>query len=382
MVVTLKGDQLLIQPQGAPQAFALLPTSETAFTIAEAPGVTFAFAGRGGMIERLTVTQGNGPAQSYPRVTDAAPPPPARLRRTSPAHPPPPAPLRRTTPHPQRQPSAPPAAARTAPQPWPGFRGNNASGNGDGQGAVTEWNVEDGKNVRWKTPIPGFTTASPIVWGDKVFAVTAISSKGDKTFRTGLYGDVAPVEDLSEHTWKIYCLDKATGKILWENVAHVGVPKVKRHTKSTQANSTPVTDGTRVVALFGSIGMLAAWDMNGKPLWKTDVGVLDSGWFFDPTYQWGHSSSPIIHAGKVIVQADVSEEFVHRRLRREDRQAAVEDGPRGDLVVGHADGLRREADRHQRTDRPRLRSRDRQAAMEARAELRSHGRHAGRRRRT
>ena len=59
--------------------------------------------------------------------------------------------------------------------------------------------------MRWKTPIPGFTTASPIVWGNKVFAVTAISSKGDKTFRTGLYGDVKPVEDLSEHTWKIYC---------------------------------------------------------------------------------------------------------------------------------------------------------------------------------
>src|SRR5688500_4182694 len=51
--------------------------------------------------------------------------------------------------------------------------------------------------------------------------------------------------------------------------------------------------------------MLAAWDMNGKPLWKTDVGVRDSGWFFDPTYQWGHSSSPIIHKDKVIVQADV-----------------------------------------------------------------------------
>ena len=99
------------------------------------------------------------------------------------------------------------------------------------------------------------------------------------------------------------------------------MPKVKRHTKASQANSTPVTDGTRVVALFGSIGMLAAWDMNGKPLWKTDVGVLDSGWFFDPTYQWGHSSSPIIYKGTVIVQADVHKELVHRRLRPEDRQA-------------------------------------------------------------
>ena len=122
--------------------------------------------------------------------------------------------------------------------------------------------------MRWKTPIPGIANASPIVWGNRVFVVTAISSAGDKTFRTGLYGDVAPVNDLSEHTWKIYCLDKASGKILWEQTAFTGVPKVKRHTKASQANSTPVTDGTRVVALFGSIGMLAAWDMNGKPLWN------------------------------------------------------------------------------------------------------------------
>ena len=82
MVVTLKGDQLMIQPQGAPQPFVLIPSSETAFTIAEAQGVTFGFVGRGGMIERLTVTQGNAPAQSYPRVTEAAPSAPS-----APAHP-------------------------------------------------------------------------------------------------------------------------------------------------------------------------------------------------------------------------------------------------------------------------------------------------------
>ena len=114
-----------------------------------------------------------------------------------------------------------------------------------------------------------------------------------------------PVDDLSEHTWKIYCLDKASGKVLWEQTAFKGMPKVKRHTKASQANSTPVTDGTRVVALFGSIGRLVAWDMNGKELWNVDVGVLDSGWFFDPTYQWGFSSSPVIYKDKVIVQADI-----------------------------------------------------------------------------
>jgi outer membrane protein assembly factor BamB len=198
-----------------------------------------------------------------------------------------------------------PAVARTAPRPWPAFRGENAGGTADGQGAVTEWDIEKGSNVRWKTPIPGFSNASPIVWGNKVFVVSAISSAGDSTFRTGLYGDVKPVDDLSEHTWKVYCLDKGSGKILWEQTAFKGLPKVKRHTKASQANSTPVTDGNRVVALFGSIGRLMAWDMNGKALWNVDVGVLDSGWFFDPTYQWGFSSSPIIHKDKVIVQADI-----------------------------------------------------------------------------
>jgi outer membrane protein assembly factor BamB len=79
---------------------------------------------------------------------------------------------------------------------------------------------------------------------------------------------------------------------------------VRRHTKATQANSTPATDGKHVVTLFGSIGLLVAYDVGGKELWRGDVGTLDSGWFFDPTYQWGHSSSPIIHRDLVIVQAD------------------------------------------------------------------------------
>jgi hypothetical protein len=288
--VALTGDQLTIATAPGQPPLTLIPTSQTEFNIGEAPNVTISFAGRGGMVERLVVNQG-GQTQNMVRVAEGASAPSSAAGA------------------PPASGSAPSSAAkdpapRTAPKPWPGFRGANADGNGDGQGAIVEWDAVTGKNVKWKTPIPGFTTASPIVWGDKVFTVTAISKEGDKTFRTGLYGDVKPVEDLSEHTFKVYGLDRKTGKILWEQVAHVGVPKVKRHTKSAQSNSTPVTDGTRVVALFGSVGVLAAWDMNGKPLWKIDIGVLDSGWFFDPTYQWGHSSSPIIYKDKVIVQAD------------------------------------------------------------------------------
>jgi len=270
----------------------LIASSQTAFRVVEIDGLSFTFGGRGGMIENVMLTQGaqNIPLQRLAAGASSAPPAGAAAAGTPPAPAAAPAPL--------------PPATRTAARPWPAFRGDNASGNGDGQGAATEWDVASGKNVRWKTPIPGIAISSPIVWGDRIFVTSAISSAKDETFRTGLYGDVQPLADVSEHTWKIYCLDKGTGKIVWEQTAFTGAPKVKRHPKSSQASSTPVTDGRHVVAIFGTVGVLAAWDMSGKLLWKKDVGVLDSGWFFDPDFQWGHSSSPIVFGKTVIVQAD------------------------------------------------------------------------------
>jgi outer membrane protein assembly factor BamB len=289
--VAFNGDQLMMTPPGG-GVLTLIAASPTSFRVAEREGLTINFEGRGGMIERLVAVIGNTP-QVWTRVAAAPAGAPAAPPAAAPA------PAAPATAAADLKP-----AARTAARNWPGFRGENAGGNGDGQGAVVEWDVDTQQNIRWKTKIPGIANASPVVWGNRVFVVTAVSSAGDKTFRTGLYGDVAPVKDLSEHSWKIYCLEKTTGRILWEREAYKGLPKVKRHTKASQANSTPVTDGKRVVAIFGSIGMLAAWDMDGKPLWNTDVGVLDSGWFFDPDTQWGHSSSPIIHGDNVIVQAD------------------------------------------------------------------------------
>jgi len=194
---------------------------------------------------------------------------------------------------------------RTAPRNWPSFRGEAGAGNGDGQGVVAEWDVATGRNIKWKTAIPGLANSSPVIWGSRVFVTTAVSKAGDKTLRTGLYGDVKPVDDVSEHEWKMYALDKSTGRIVWERTAFTSAPLARRHPKATQANSTPATDGRRVVAAFGSIGLLIAWDMNGKELWRAHLGVLDSGWFLDPSFQWGHSSSPIIHGNLVILQGDV-----------------------------------------------------------------------------
>jgi outer membrane protein assembly factor BamB len=287
LAVTVQNGALMGQVSGQP-ALRLVPTAENVFRVVEV-NATLTFNERGGLVESVALVQ--GPANLVlPRVTaDAAA---AAAPRSSP-----PVPL---------SPSVPPTIKRaTGARNWPSFRGEGAAGNGDGQRAVTEWDVATGRNIKWKTPVPGIAASSPIVWANRIFVTSAIGKAGDNTFRTGLYGDVKPVDDLSIHEWTIYSLDKATGRVLWERTASTGAPKTKRHTKSSQASSTPATDGQRVVAVFGSAGLLVAWDFDGKELWRVDLGTLDSGWFFDPAFQWGHSSSPIVYRNSVILQADM-----------------------------------------------------------------------------
>lgn len=189
-------------------------------------------------------------------------------------------------------------------RPWPGFRGPSSSGVADGQGAPTRWDVATGANVEWQVDIPGASNSSPIVWGDRLFVTTAVSGLGSETLQTGFVPGVASLEDLSEHVWYLYAVDTGTGEIVWDREVHRGIPGVMRHPKGSQASSTPATDGERVIVLFGTIGVLAAYDFDGELLWRNDIGVIDSGWFEDAAVQWGHSSSPLIYEDMVIVQAD------------------------------------------------------------------------------
>ena len=241
-----------------------------------------------------------------------------------------------------------PAAAQA--QHWPSFRGRDASGVADGHKSPTAWDAVKGVNVLWKTEVPGLAVSSPIVWGDTVFVTTAVSSDPSAPFRHGLYGDVEPSKDMTPHSWRLLAIDKRTGKVLWDREAHRGVPKTKRHPKSSQASCTPATDGKVVVALFGSEG-LYAYDMGGKLLWKRDLGRLDAGWFFDPDYEWGAASSPILYKDLVIVQADRQEDSFVAAFRLKDGEPAwrtardeipswgtptVYQGPPRDELVTHA----------------------------------------------
>ena len=187
---------------------------------------------------------------------------------------------------------------------WPQFRGIRAGGVAEGFPLAEAWDIPSGRGVRWKTAIPGLGLASPVVWGELICLSTSISGQKDAGLRVGLYGDVRPVTDDTEHEWRVYCLDKKSGAVRWQQTVLKAVPKIKRHTKASHANSTLATDGERLIAFFGSEG-LYAYDLRGKLLWKKDLGVLDAGWFSDPTAQWETGSSPILHDNVVVIQVDV-----------------------------------------------------------------------------
>ncbi len=194
-------------------------------------------------------------------------------------------------------------ACTSAAQDWPSFRGPAASGVADHQNLPAAWDVAHHTHIRWTVPIPGLAHSSPIVWHDLVFVTTAISSRPDASFKRGLYGEGDASDDVTPQQWRLLCLDRKTGEILWDRLAYEGSPKEKRHMKATYANATPATDGKVVVAFFGSQG-LYAFDMAGTPLWKRDLGKLNVGAYDLPEYEWGTASSPILYGGSVIVQCD------------------------------------------------------------------------------
>jgi len=197
-----------------------------------------------------------------------------------------------------------------APRPgidWPSFRGVNGAGVSEGFATPATWDVPAGTGLRWRTPIEGLGHSSPVIWGGQLCVTTAVSGRLDAGLRIGLYGDIASVQDDTEHTWKLVCVNKTDGRVLFNKTIHRGVPVIKRHTKSTHANTTLATDGTHLVAMFGSEG-LYAFDMRGNQIWKKDLGVLDSGFYMVPDAQWEFASSPVIHDNVVVIQADVQKD--------------------------------------------------------------------------
>jgi len=202
-----------------------------------------------------------------------------------------------------------PIAAQTN---WPSFRGVHADGLANGEVTPLTWHVEASENILWKHAIPGLGHSSPIIWGNRLFVTSAVNQRKAAPLKVGLYGDPASANDNDVQQWNVFSLNKNTGEILWQKTANEGVPKLKRHPKSTHANCTMATDGMNLIAFFGSEG-LYCYDMDGHLKWQKDFGVLRTSPMVyndkpDPEgidLEWGFASSPIIYDGRVFVQFDV-----------------------------------------------------------------------------
>ncbi len=186
---------------------------------------------------------------------------------------------------------------------WPSFRGPGATGVATGAETPVAWDLASGENVLWKTPIPGLGHSSPVVWRDRVFVTTAVSGR-EAPLKVGLYGDIAPADDDGAQSWRVMGLDMKSGEVLWQRTLREGMPRTRRHPKSSHANPTPATDGRRLVAFFGPEGLYAL-DLDGNLLWQKDLGRLSAAFYRVPAAEWGFASSPVIDEGRVFIQADV-----------------------------------------------------------------------------
>lgn len=188
---------------------------------------------------------------------------------------------------------------------WPSFRGPQASGIAANAKPPANWNGETGVNIRWRTAVPGLGHSSPVIVDDRIYLTTADNGKGDDLLRIGLYGESPDHPENDVFAFKVLCYSAKDGKLIWERTAHSGVPKVKRHVKSSHANATISADGKHLLAFFGSEG-LYCYTKDGELLWKKDFGILDAGAFNAPEIQWGFGNSPLIYQDKAIILADVN----------------------------------------------------------------------------
>lgn len=200
--------------------------------------------------------------------------------------------------------AAKPAAPALTASDWPQFRGASAQGIAEGHALADGFDVDSGSNIAWRIEVPGLAHSSPIVVGERIFVTTAIRKEDDAELKVGLYGDIDSVADEGPQVFALSCFDKRDGSPLWSRVGFDGVPRFKRHPKSSYAASTPVTDGTHVVAMFGSEGVIC-YDLDGEELWRVDPGPLDASFYMVKTAQWGFASSPVIHGDRLILQCDV-----------------------------------------------------------------------------
>ncbi len=183
---------------------------------------------------------------------------------------------------------------------WCQFRGSAENGVAADAKLPIEWGPKN--QIAWKVNLPGDGWSQPVVWGDKIFVTAAETEnqpKPNPKYTTANIGEKAPLD--VDYRWKVLCLNAATGEKLWVQRAHSGPPAVPSHVNNTYASETPVTDGERVIAYFGMVGVYC-YDFAGHQLWTRDLGTHPM------LNDWGTGGSPILFGDKVFIQCDNEEE--------------------------------------------------------------------------
>ena len=179
---------------------------------------------------------------------------------------------------------------------WPQWRGPLATGVAPVGNPPTEWS--ETKNIRWKTPLPGKGHSTPVIWGNRIFVTTAIPYGPELPPRfSGAPGAHDNSAITRRHEYAVIAIDRRTGKILWKQSVRKQLPHEGGHNTASLASHSPVTDGKRVYASFGSQG-IHALSLEGKPLWKADLGKMQT------KHGHGEGSSPTLYENTLVVNWD------------------------------------------------------------------------------
>lgn len=200
---------------------------------------------------------------------------------------------------------------------WHQWRGPSADGSSPTANPPTRW--DESTNVRWKVPIPGASSSTPIVWNGRIYLTTAIpterkgkpvsragsappvgsrgeSGRGGRGSRGGFGGGtMIPPENLFQFV--VLCLDLKSGQLLWQKVATEQQPHEGHHPTHGFASASATTNGRLLLVSFGSRGIFC-FDLDGNLKWQRDLGDMQTRNGF------GEGTSPALHGDRVIINWD------------------------------------------------------------------------------
>lgn len=232
---------------------------------------------------------------------------------------------------------------------WPQWRGPLGNGVAPPGDPPVEWSEQ--QNIRWKFAIPGKGHSTPVIWGERIFLMTAAPYGDELPPRFSVRPDAHDIEPVTKrHQFMVIAVNRRDGRILWKRTVREALPRAGAHITASLASNSPVTDGEHLFAFFGSNGLYCL-DLNGKPIWEADFGDLRT------LHSHGEGSSPVLHGETLIVVWDhEGESFLvaldkrtgteRWRVKREVRSTSwttpivVEEGGQEQVVVSGSEHVR------------------------------------------